>query len=308
MTPLQKSLTDYLALRRSLGFKLAREGMWLPTFVRAIEQSGAHHITTEVALSWARGPKNPPPPSWPNRLTMARKFAQYLHARDPRHEVPLHDLSSPARRKRLEPYIYREQDVLALMGAAKKVCPSFRGETYSTLIGLLAATGMRVGEAIALDRSDFDPRQGLLTIRSTKFGKTRQIPLHPSSIQTLCEYAKKRDRMILRPASPAFFPSSTGTRLIHFNFHLVFLRMLRLIGLDRAKPQRPRIHDFRHSFAVKTLTSWYRDGLDTGPRLPALSTYLGHVCPSSTYHYLHATPELLQHARRKLEAFAEGDL
>lgn len=302
MTSLQKSLSDYLALRRSLGFKLSREGMWLPHFVRAIEQAGSPYVTSRIAVSWAEGPKSPPPNSWSNRLRMARKFAHYLHARDPRHEIPIHEFAAPAHSRRFEPYLYTEQDVLALMTEAKKLCrvPS-KGETYSAVIGLLAATGMRVGEVIALDRSDFDSCQGVLQVRKTKFGKSRQILLDPTTTQALLDYAKKRDRQVLRPSSPAFFPSSNGTRLIHANFHFIFHKMVSAVGLDRATPQRPRIHDLRHTFAVKTLTSWYRAGVDIGPRLPALSTYLGHVSPSSTYVYLHATPELLQQARRRLE-------
>lgn len=301
MSLLQRSLQDYLTLRRSLGFKLVREGMWLPGFVRLVEQAGSSRITTALAMRWAMGPKNLPPPSWPRRLTMVRKFAQYLHARDPRHEIPSPELAPRMRASRFEPYVFRDADVTALMTAAPRICTPFKAETYSTMIGLLAATGMRVGEVISLDRGDFDARQGLLRIRKTKFGKSRLVPLHPSTTQALEAYARKRDRAIPRPTSPAFFPSTTGTRLIHFNFHVGFRKMLRIAGLDQAKPQRPRIHDLRHTFAIQTLTSWYRAGLDTGPRLPALSTYLGHVSPSSTYSYLRATPELLQQARRRLE-------
>jgi integrase len=307
MSFLQKSLQEYLALRRTLGFKLVREGMWLPGFVRFVERSGSSHITSALAVRWAMGPKNPPPPSWPRRLSMARKFAQYLHARDPRTEIPSPELAPRAPMKRFEPYIYREADITALMGAARSVCSHpFKSETYSTLIGLLASTGMRVGEAIGLDRADFDAREEVFRIRHTKFGKSRLVPLHPSTTQALKEYARKRDRAIRRPASPAFFPSTRGTRLIHFNFHFSFLKMVRVVGLDQAKPQRPRIHDLRHTFAIQTLTSWYRAGLDTGSRLAALSTYLGHVCPSSTYTYLRATPELLQQARRRLEKSQGG--
>ena len=252
------------------------------------------------------GEKTPPPKSWPNRLSMARKFAQYLHAHNPRHEVTSADLAPRVRSdKRFEPYIYSDNDVLALMSEARQIRTHFKGETYSTLIGLLAATGMRVGEAIGLDRPDFDSRQGLLQIRNTKFGKSRQVLLHSTTTKALCEYARKRDREVLHPSSKAFFPSAKGARLIYNNFHFDFLRILRSVGLDRAKPQRPRIHDLRHTFAIKTITAWYRAGLDTGPRLPALSTYLGHVSPSSTYHYLSATPELLQQASRRLEKYQQ---
>ena len=307
MSPLQKSLNDYLALRRSLGFKLKREGLWLPTFVRAIGQSKSSFVTSKIALKWAQGTKNQPPKSWAKRLRMVRKFAQYVHARDPRHEVPPLELAPIARSMRFEPYIYSDDEVRDLMNKAKKICQiPFKGETYSTMIGVLAATGMRVGEVITLDRSDFDRRQGLLQIRKAKFGKSRQIPLHPTTIKALCEYEKIRDRELSRPRGPAFFLSSKGKRLIYNNFQFVFHKLVISIGLGRAKPQPPRVHDLRHTFAVKTITSWYKAGLDTGPRLPALSTYLGHVCPSSTYTYLHATPELLQQASRRLEKSQKG--
>lgn len=306
MTSLQKFLNDYLALRRALGFKLVREGMLLPNFIQKLEQSGATHIVTKFAVNWAMGPKNPPPIFWSNRLNMVAKFAHYLHARDPRHEIPSTKIAPPVHRQHLVPYIYSDNDVCALMSAARNTLKEPIGETHATLIGLIAATGMRVGEVIALDRSDFNEQQGLLLIRQTKFGKTRQIPLHPSVATSLSSYAKKRNQLIPRSKNQAFFLSTVGTRLIYQNVHRNFRKLLPAATLDKIKPQSPRIHDLRHTFAIKTLNSWYRADLDIGPLLPALSTYLGHISPSSTYWYLHATPELLQLACQRLEKSKEG--
>ena len=306
MTHLQKCLNDYLALRRALGFKLIREGMWLPDFIRSIRANKSPYVTVEDSLRWAKGKKIPPPPSWVKRLGMARKFSLYLHALNPRHEEIPKELVIHESRKKFSPYIYSKQDVLRLMTESNKFRTRFKRDTYSTLIGLLAATGMRVGEAIRMDKTDFNPNLRLIWIRHSKFGKSRQIPLHPTTTKALCRYAKKRDRNITKNTNPAFFLSTSGTRVRHVNFHHAFHRMVLSIGIGAAHSQSPRIHDLRHSFAVKTLTTWYRSNLDTGSRLPALSTYLGHVSPSSTYVYLHATTELLQQARKKLEQPQKG--
>lgn len=306
MTHLQKCLNDYLALRRTLGFKLIREGMWLPDFVRSIKANKSSYVTVEASLRWAKGKKSPPPPSWVKRLGMAKKFSLYLHALDPRHEVIPKELVAYESRKKFCPFIYSNEDVLRLMRESKKLRTRFKRDTYSTLIGLLASTGMRVGEAIRLDKTDFNSSLGLIQIRHSKFGKSRQIPLHPTTTKALCRYAKKRDHNITKNPNPAFFLSTSGTRVRHVNFHHAFHKMVLSIGIGTSHPQGPRIHDLRHSFAVKTLTTWYRSDLDTGSRLPALSTYLGHVSPSSTYVYLHATTELLQQAKKKLERSQRG--
>jgi integrase len=203
----------------------------------------------------------------------------------------------------MEPYIYSDEDIRRLLDAAQT------GRCYpadATLLGLLATTGMRVGEAIRLDRSDFDSKQGILTLRQGKLGKSRQIVLHPSTTEALLRYARRRERQTHRPQSPAFFLSRKGKRLIYNNVHFRFFQIVAKAGLDHGKPRRPRIHDLRHSFAIRVLVGWYRAGLDTGPRLPILSTYLGHVSPSSTYWYLTATPEILQQACRRLEGTSGG--
>ena len=173
--------------------------------------------------------------------------------------------------------------------------------TYSTLLGLLAATGMRVGEAISLDQDDVDWRRSLVTVSKSKFGKSRHVPVHGSTLSALHDYAQVRDRLCRRRRAPSFFISRAGTRVIHQNFHHVFLRLVRLTGIGGRSTRRPRLHDMRHTFAVKTLREWYRTGVDVELRLPWISTYLGHVNPSTTYWYLTATPELLAMAGDLLE-------
>lgn len=300
MSDLHRILTDYLTLRRSLGFKLERAGRLLPDFVAYVEQSGSRVITVPLALAWAKQPSDATPYWWAARLSMVRGFAGYARTLDSRHEVPPGDLMS-APRPRLLPYIYSEADVRALMDATYRVRDPFRSHTYRTLIGLLASTGMRVGEAIGLDRTDLDSKEGILTVRDGKFGKSREVPLHPTTLDAVQEYVRQRSRRFSRPRSPAFFLSLAGTRLFYKNVHSAFLRLVAWAGLTERKPRRPRIHDLRHSFAVHTLADAYRAGLDVERQLPVLSTYLGHVSPSSTYWYLSAVPELLGVAARRLE-------
>jgi integrase/recombinase XerD len=196
------------------------------------------------------------------------------------------------------------------MAAAHDLRPPLRAATYATVIGLLAATGMRVGETIALDRGDVDLTCALIVVRNGKFGKSRQLPLHPSAIEALTGYADTRDRLCPAPRTPAWFVSTTGTRLIYRNVHFVFHRLTQQAGLRARLPRcRPRPHDLRHTFAVATLLDWYRDGGDVAARMPLLSTYLGHAQPANTYWYLSAAPELLAEAARRLEPdpCEEGD-
>ena len=293
MTMMRRRLEHYLTLRRALGFKLERAGLWLPDFVHHLERSGAATITTALAVEWAK--------QSPARLTMVRGFAEYLSALDPRTEVPARELL-PVRSRRATPYLYSDQDVGQLMDAARSQLRPLRGHTYATLIGLLAVTGMRVGEAIALDRADVDWTQGAIIVRFGKFRRSREVPLHDTALAALGDYARIRDRSVRHPRAPAFLLSSTGTRLIYKNVHACFLRLVRAAGLPRRSPRcRPRIHDLRHNFAVRTLIGWYRAGVDVDALLPRLSTYLGHVTPASTYWYLSASPELLGLAAQRAD-------
>lgn len=300
MKPLLAAAADYLALRRALGFKLRHETWWLPDFVAYLSSHGSTTITTELALRWAQQPADADPSWWAKKLGAIRRFARYHHACDPRTEVPPVDLL-PFRARRQTPHIYSDEEFAALLQEARRLPDPLTSASYTTLLGLLAATGMRVGEALGLDQQDIDWRQSLLTVRHSKFGKTRQVPVHPSTITALHEYVQARDRLCPRRRTPSFFISRVGTRVIHQNFHHVFLRLIRLSRIGAGPRHRPRLHDLRHSFAVKTLRDWYRAGVDVEQRLPWLSTYLGHVNPTTTYWYLTATPELLALAADRLE-------
>jgi integrase/recombinase XerD len=307
MSGLGTHLEDYLALRRSLGYKLARPGQMLPGFVSYLEAAGAAAITIEHALAWATAPAGADPLWWRARLAAVRGFARYLAPLVPGTEVPPRGLLPGPVTRRAVPYLYSAAEVAALMTAAAAVRAPLRAATYQTLTGLLAATGMRVGEAIRLDRSDLDTGQGLLTIRDSKFGRSRQIPLHPSVLHALAGYAQLRDARRPRPASPAFFLSLAGTRLIYKNVHFTFHQLTQAAGLrPRSAACRPRIHDLRHTFAVTTLARWYADGGDVAARMPLLSTWLGHASPADTYWYLTGTPELLALAAARLEGTGES--
>jgi integrase len=306
MTDLRRALVDYLALRRSLGFKLRWADPRLGDFLDFLDQAGSPVITAALALAWATRPKAAKPRWWASRLRLVRGFARYVSTLDPRTEVPSPDLLPHVTPKSL-PYLYGEEDVRALMGVAGEQKEPLRALTYATLIGLLAVTGMRVGEAIALDREDVDWQEAVLTVRDSKFGKSREVVLHPTTLAALGRYAAERDRAFRRNAVPAFFVSLKNKRLIYQNVHHTFYRLVDRAGLAHRKPRRPRIHDLRHSFALWTLSDWYRAGLDVERRLPLLSTYLGHVSPATTYWYLTAAPELLSLAAKRLQDHL-GDL
>lgn len=240
------------------------------------------------------------------RLTVVRGFAAHLHALDPAHElIPTELLPDPG--GRATPYLYTDAEVAALMAAAASLRTPFRAATYATLIGLLAVAGLRIGEAIRLDRGDLDSREGTLTIRMSKFGKSRLVPLHPTTVTALRSYLARPDRP--RPGTPtaALFGSGAGTRLRYCNVNWTFLELVRTAGLrPRSAACRPRLHDLRHTFAVRTILDAYRADLDVGAQLPILSTYLGHVSPAATYWYLSAAPELLEAAGLRLERHLGG--
>jgi integrase/recombinase XerD len=306
MTSFSSSASDYLATRRAFGYKLVQQGRMLSQFVDYLEATGAEHLTLAQAVAWARQPLDADPVWWSAKLGVVRGFARYLQAIDPATEVPPVGLL-PDRNHRAVPYIYSDDDVARLLEAAGRLCPPFRADTYQTVISLLKVTGMRVGEVVRLDRSDLDWEQGLLTIRHSKYGKSRQLPLHPSTVEALRGYARRRDERRPKPKTPSFFISTVGTRLIRDNVSTVFPRLVRDAGLNWSGRRRPpRLHDLRHAFACASLISWYRDGLDVQQRLPLLSTFLGHIGPASTYWYLTAVPELLELAAERLEIDQEG--
>ncbi len=306
MSPLRQALADYLTIRRALGYNLVRAGKLLAQFVTYLEDIGAQTVTTEQAIAWATLPAGGNVGWWAHRLSLVRCFATYLHTLDPSAEVPATDLL-PAQQRRATPYLYSEDDITALIEACHGLRSPLRAATYRTLIGLLAVTGLRVGEAIRLDREDLNFEHGLLTVRDAKFGKSREVPLHPTTLQVLHSYLRERDRLQPAPGTPALFISTVGTRLLYCNVNWTFLKLVRRTGLKpRSTACRPRLHDFRHAFAVRTLLDGYKSGGDVQARLPLLSTYLGHVNPASTYWYLSAAPELLALAGGRLESHMEG--
>ena len=264
MSDLRAELDRYLAIRRALGFKLARAELLLTDFCRYLEAIGAQAITTDNAVAWASLPPNGSSSWWGQRLSVVRTFSRHLHAIDPAHEVPPTGLL-PARSHRAVPFVYSDADIAALLAAARELASPLRAATFETLIGLLAVSGLRIGEALRLDRDDVDLHGGVLRIRQTKFGKSREVPLHPSTVDALGCYAGRRDELCPRPRHPSFFVSTAGTRVLYCNAHLAWLDLVRRAGLHRRSPScRPRPHDLRHSYAVRTLLGWYRDGLDIG--------------------------------------------
>ena len=300
MSALADAARDYLRLRNSLGHELAEYHRQLPRFVAFLEAEGLPTVTMAAALAWAQGPDVDPATSIaPRRMTIARGFARYLAGIDARTEVPPPGLIAGRRRWR-PPFVYSPGDVEALMAQARQLRP-MPAATHETLIGLLAATGLRVGEAIRLDRADIDWADGVLAIRESKFGKTRMVPVHGSALNALRRYARTRDRLCPQTATASFFVSTTGTRLIYACVSQAFRRLRDRAGIGAGAEHPPRIHDLRHAFAVRTLAGWYRAGEDVEARLPVLSAYLGHRDPRSTYWYLSAAPELLTLAAGRLE-------
>ena len=280
---------------------MPQDGRLLEGFVTFLEQAGADRITTDLALAWARLPGQAHPSYWRQRLSVVRGFARHLATLDPASEVPSPDLL-PAHRPRIAPYIYTGEEIAALMAAAGRLTPALRAARHQTLIGLLAVTAMRPGEALALDRQDVDLRHRVVVVRTGKQGKQREVPLHDSTVTALSEYARMRDARLPNAATPAFFISSRGGRVGRHELNQTFTRLIAEVGLDgRGARTRPRPYDLRHAFAVRILLDWYEAGEDIDRQMPLLSTFLGHTDPASTYWYLQAVPELLAVISSRLE-------
>ncbi len=301
MNGLGQAVEDYLTIRRALGHKLADAARLLPHFAAWMATSGHEHVTVCRALEWATLPKiGSASTVHARRIVAVRGFAKHLHGIDPAHEIPPTGLI-PCPKHRAVPYLYSDADIAALMTAAAALPTPLRAATYETLIGLLAVTGLRIGEAIRLDRDSIDWSAGRLVVCKSKFGKSREVVVHPSTLDAIATYSEIRDRTCGH--TTALFVSRAGNRLVYTNVCEVFGRLRDTAGLKPRSPQcRPRIHDLRHSFAVRTLIDWYSRGLDVGERLAWLSTYLGHAGPTSTYWYLSASPELMALAADRVEA------
>lgn len=307
MSVLADAVANYLAARRALGFKLERNEWLLGDLVGRLDSTGTTVLHVDDMVAWATAPANADPYWWASRLSVARGFARWWSAFEPATEVPGPDvLPTRGGSLRADPYPFTDDDIATLMAAARTIASPLRAATYETFIGLLAVTGMRVGEAIRLDDADLDTGEQTLIVRDTKFGKTRLVPLHASTIEALTAYAAQRHHLLPRPSTPALFVSTTGTRLIYNNVHYRWLELCHQTGLDPlSKRCRPRPHDLRHRFAITTLIGWHQQGENVHARLPELSTYLGHVSPKDTYWYLRAVPELMALAADRLEPRAQ---
>jgi integrase len=298
-------LTGYLCLRRSLGSKMVNESAALPAFVSFAEKTKTPYITTRVALNWAQQGKEGQS-KW--RFSMVRALAKYAVIFDARTEVPqLGVLRTKYPRPR--PYIYSDREIERLLRAARDWGRDRPRTTYYSFLGLLAVSGLRLGEAIRLQVGDVDLATGILTIRNSKFGKSRLVPIHASTTRKLRDYQRQRDRFLRTRSSTYFFICRKGTPLRQPNFHGVFKELLVRAGIrDGTSRGGPRLHDLRHSFAVRTLIDWYRSGKDIEAQLPVLSTFLGHAHVRSTYWYLSEHPELMKLAVARLDARWEGRL
>jgi integrase/recombinase XerD len=304
MKPLERALKDYLQIRRSLGFRLREAEGLLRNFVAFLHAESAPYITRELALRWATQPASAQPATWAWHLGMVRRFALWHSAIDPRTEIPPLGLL-PHRYRRKPPHIYSDEEIEKLLRRTQQLSSprGLRALTYTTLFGLLVATGMRVNEALGLDQPDVDLQLGILHIRRAKFGKSRYVPVHPSAVEALKKYAETRDRLFPAPLIPAFFISEQGGRITEWIARYTFAKLSQAIGLRAGAlghGRGPRLQDMRHRFAARTLIYWYRSGLDVERELPKLSTYLGHVHVNDTYWYLEAVPELLQLATERL--------
>jgi len=308
MKSLLQAAQEYISLRRSLGYKLIDVASLLKEFSSFMEREGAPYITAKLALQWAMKPRNVLPAHWSSRLSVVRRFAQYAKTMDPRNEVPPNGLL-PHTYRRCNPHIYSDEEVLRLLQACTSLtCGNgLRRHTYYTVFGVLAVTGMRISELTALSREDVNLTQGIISVRETKSGKARLLPLHHSTLQVLREYARLRDQIHPKSGLSGFFLSDRGTCLTAWAIRWAFIRLSCRIGLRKPTDSHgPRIHDFRHSFAVKTMIKWYREGVDVEKHIALLSTYLGHVKPSDTYWYLSSVPELVGLAATHLEKHLGG--
>lgn len=303
MTEWEKHVADYLRLRRQLGATLAWNEHLLGQYTRHLAAVGILRITTANAVAWADAPPegtNKPKTRAASRLMAVRGFATYMHALNPAHEIPPHGIFVNSVH-RSTPHIYTDAEISALIDAAGLLARGIRAQTYPKLFGLLAATGLRIGEALGLNRDDVDLDNGMLVVSSGKSRHPRLVPLHETSTAALGRYASWRDGHEQRThaGTAPFFINRDGDRVPYSNVLKAFYQATSAAGIHTHRPH-PRMHDLRHTFAVNTLLGWYRDGADVAAQMPALSTYLGHSDPANTYWYLSAVPELLAYAASRL--------
>lgn len=299
MTAMHDHVQEYLRLRRALGFKLDWPGKILPQFADYLQVAGSTVITDELSIAWAQVPTGVHPVTWTHRLGVVRGFAKYMQAIEPATQIPPHGVF-PGQGKRPDPYLFSERDVACLLEAAHALKTPLRAATCHALFGLLAVSGIRISEALALQRDGVDLETGVMAVAGAKSGPPRLVPLHPTVGVVLGEYADLRDRLRPRASASTFFISHRGTPLLQGPVREAFIQLTADIGI-RTAAVKPRIHDLRHSFAVHCLLRWYRSGADVAGQIATLSTYLGHLNPSGTYWYLSAVPELMQLAAQRLQ-------
>lgn len=307
MITLREMLQDYLTTRRALGFKLHSQGTGLTTFVSFMEQRRAECITTALALTWAQQPTAVQATQWARRLGFVRGFARYCSAIDARTQIPPPDLI-PYCHIRPQPYFFTDLDIQRLLQAALDLPPKegLQRWTFHCLFGLLSVSGLRTCEARGLTMDAVDLDEGILTIRSSKFGKSRLVPLHASTVGVLADYLERRQQFLAGRSISHVFVNDRGEQLSHDQALKTFQRLAAIIGLPvQRERRRPHLHDLRHRFALETLLQWYRDGQEVERRLPVLSAYLGHTEVRDTYWYLSARPELLKLAQQRLESHWE---
>lgn len=312
MSDLRQELERYVAIRRSLGYDLGTTARILGRFVNFAESQAVEHVSTDLFLRWQKVYGQASRQTWATRYGIVRLFAHWLHGLDPAHEALPRGLI-PHRIRRQRPYIYSQDEIVRIVTAASNL-PSvygLRGLTFSTLFGLIAATGLRISEALDLDTGDADLEAGVLTIRRGKSGKARLVPLDGSVVHFLLAYVSERNRLLGSIPQPLFV-GKQGCRVTDCNARYNFALVCQNIGLR--SQQRfgrhglgPRIHDLRHSFAARTMLGWYRTGRDAAVEMHKLTTYLGHTKPENTYWYLEAVPELLELAAERVTSFSDRE-
>jgi integrase/recombinase XerD len=303
MSALSVAAQDYLAIRRALGVQLVAHGRLVEDYVTHLDSHGGGPVTVQNAVDWANATPLSSRRQAAVRMSAARGFARYLAGFDTATQIPPARML-PVPTTRPTPVVFSEAQIGDLLASATRLSPSLRAASFHTLIALMAATGLRTAEARALDRDDIDLSAGTLVVRCSKYGKTRQIPLHPSTTTALTAYLRRRDRLCPHPVSDALLITPTGDRLRTLS--QTFQRLLREAAITVPAGRRgPRLHDLRHTFAVATLRDWHRAGVDVQRRLPALSAYLGHVNPAHTYWYLQAVPELMAVLADRLDDAAQ---
>lgn len=301
MTELTDYLQAYLRTKRALGFKLKADEGNLRNFVAFMDAQNAAVLTGKLAIKWAGSSASPA--TWAVRLSAVRTFARYISDFEPRTEIPPTGVFPQHHRP--QPHIYTAKEIELLLSEIKRWRSrnGFGQWTFHCCIGLLAVTGMRLGEVIRLKRSDVDLDTGVISIKESKFGKSRLVPVHDTTVAALQEYCERRDADPARQLNDRFFVGERGKGLYKQRVELVFITALRRTGLRGPAGERgPRIHDLRHTYAVNTLLRWYETGDDIDRMLPVLSTYLGHTHTRDTYWYLSACPELMRHAADRLES------